>query len=340
MTKGQGGGDAGSLLIRGESVETVTRDVPVKSLNFYADNPRIYSYVRGEGATPGQEDILERLQSLEHVRDLVQDIRSNGGLIDPLIVRDGDMVVLEGNSRLAAYHHLAKEDPLRFSNVRCTLLPADIDEKLIFALLAQYHVKGKKDWAPYERAGFVYRRFKSQKVDLPAVAAEMGLTRDEAKHLVAVYEFMIQHDDGTRERWSYYDELLKSRKIRKVRDEVSGFDAFIVDQIKTGRFDNAMQLRDKLPIVCAANPKILKRYMAGTYDFSDAHEMAAAEGGEHHALNRLARFRKWIVESTTEDDVLEAPKTVRDKLLYELTSIEKKARKLRSLLDAKKSQIG
>jgi len=66
------------------------------------------------------------------------------------------------------------------------------------------------------------------------VAVRIGLTKDEARHLVAVYEFMIEHDDANRDRWSYYDELLRSRKIKKARDDVAGFDTFIVDQIKSG----------------------------------------------------------------------------------------------------------
>jgi hypothetical protein len=329
----------GTLLIRNETLATVTRDVPYRQLQFYVDNPRIYSFLRSDGQVPSQGDILTRLQGLEHVRELVQDIRANGGLIDPLIVRDGDFVVLEGNSRLAAYHHLAAEDPIHFGQVRCTLLPADIDDRLIFALLAQYHVKGKKDWAPYEKAGFVYRRFKSQRVDLPIVAGEIGLTKDEARHLVAVYEFMIEHDDANRDRWSYYDELLKSRKIKKARDEVAGFDAFIVEQVKSGAIDKAVELRDKLPVICAASPKILKRYMAGTYDFGDAHEAAVTAGGENHALNKLRRFRKWLVESTTEDDLVEAPKAIRDSMQFELKEIEKKAKKLKELLDSKKGLI-
>jgi hypothetical protein len=208
-------GSSGTLLIRGIEVPTITKDVEFRKLQFYVDNPRIYSFVRMDGHTPTQNEILEKLRVLEHVRELVQDIRSNGGLIDPLIVRDGDFVVLEGNSRLAAYHALANDDPVKWEKVRCTLLPGEIDEKLIFALLAQYHVKGKKDWAPYEKAGFVYRRFKYQQVDLPIIAAEIGITKKEAQHLVSVYEFMIQQDDSDREHWSYYDEFLKSRNIKK-----------------------------------------------------------------------------------------------------------------------------
>lgn len=332
-------GFAGTVRLRGTEVPTITRDVPVKELNFYAENPRIYSIVYVDGQKPSQADILERLQGLEHVRQLVQDIRINGGLIDPLIVRQGDMVVLEGNSRLAAYRHLGKEDPVKWAKATCTLLPADIDDHLVFALLAQYHVKGKKDWAPYEKAGFIYRRFKQQNIDLQIAAPELGITREEAKHLIAVYEFMIETGDQDPARWSYYDEFLKSRKIKKAREEVAGFDDFVVAEIKTGRIGKAMDLRDKLPVICAGQPKILKRYMTGAYDFAEAHEHAVSAGGEHHALNRLKRFRKWLVESTTEDDILEAPKSIRDSMHYEMKEIERKAKKLKELIDKKKLDI-
>jgi hypothetical protein len=46
-----------------------------------------------------------RLTRAEHVRDgLVKSIKHNGGLIEAILVRKG--VVLEGNSRLAAYRIL------------------------------------------------------------------------------------------------------------------------------------------------------------------------------------------------------------------------------------------
>lgn len=50
------------------------------------------------------------LKGMEHVKQLRVSIESNGGLIDPLIVRDGDFMVLEGNSRLAAYRLLCRTD--------------------------------------------------------------------------------------------------------------------------------------------------------------------------------------------------------------------------------------
>ena len=76
------------------------------------DNPRVYSIVRAAEQEPTQAEIERRLSLMDHVKQLVQSIRANGGLTDPLIVRDGNHVVLEGNSRLAAYRLLARNDPI------------------------------------------------------------------------------------------------------------------------------------------------------------------------------------------------------------------------------------
>lgn len=64
-------------------------------------------------------------------------------------------------------------------------------------------------------------------------------------------------------------------------------------------------------------------YVAGTYDLSEVHSHAVTAGGEHHALNRLKRFRKWFVEGETQEDVLKAPKAIRDSIQFELKEMEK-----------------
>ncbi|HEY4940642.1 MAG TPA: hypothetical protein VII56_04390 [Rhizomicrobium sp.] len=333
------GSRPGTIRIRSVDVPTVTCDIDQKKLKFFIDNPRIYSLVRADGKIPDQQEVFESLSEHEHVRILKEDIIANGGLIDPLIVRDGDFVVLEGNSRLAAYRFLAGKDPVKWSSVRCTLLPRDIDEKLVFALLGQYHVKGKKDWAPYEKAGFLYRRYKQHQLELSVVAAELGIGASEARHLVTVYEFMIEHHDTDRDRWSYYDEYLKSSKIKKARDEHPGFDKFIVKQIKSGEIPKAMELRDRLPTICTSSAKILKRFAEGKLSFADAYEDAVNAGGESSAFNRLKRFRTWLAQRDTEDDMLEVNKTVRDKAIFELKEIEKRSKKLRELLEKSKTKL-
>src|SRR5262249_24401703 len=112
-----------SILIRGHEIPVTIQSLEQDKLRFYSENPRVYSAVRGGGSAPTQEEIQGRLLEMEHVKALIQDIRLNKGLIEPLIVRDGTYEVLEGNSRLAAYRFLAKSDPVKWGYVKCTVLP-------------------------------------------------------------------------------------------------------------------------------------------------------------------------------------------------------------------------
>jgi len=328
-----------SITLRGQAIPTETRDIEQKSLRFYVDNPRIYSLVRSDDRTPDQEEICEKLQQHDHVKELISSIEENGGLMDPIVVRAGDLVVLEGNSRLAAYRYLVTKNPFKWAKIRCTVLPADIDEKLVFALLGEYHIKGKKDWLPYERAGFLYRRHKQHNIPLSVVAQEIGISDKEAKHVVNVFEFMIQHNDTDRDRWSYYDEYLKSQKIKKVREDQAGFDALIVSQIKSKAIPTAMDLRDKLPAVCTAPTKVLKRFTEGRYTLDEAYEGAVDAGSENNALNKCKRFREWLARPDTRDDMEEASKRIRDRMLYELKEIERRAGKYKEMLEKIKTRV-
>lgn len=328
----------GSITLRGRTIATQTYDIEQKNLRFYVDNPRIYSLVRFDDRRPDQDEIWTKLLEHEHVKELINSIRENGGLIDPVVVRAGDFVVLEGNSRLAAYRHLDQKEVHRWAKIRCTVLPADIDEKLVFALLGEYHIKGKKDWVPYERAGFLYRRHKRHAIDLSVVAREIGISEKEARHIVQVFEFMIQHQDTDRNHWSHYDEYLKSQKIKKVREEHAEFDDLIVRHIKEETI-GAMEVRDKLPHICAAPSKIRKRFIDSQYTFEDAYESARDAGSDNDALNKLKRFRSWLARSETTDDIQEANKQIRDRMLYELKDIERRANKIKEMLEKIKTRI-
>src|ERR1039458_3256238 len=80
-----------TLLIRGKEIPVTNQQLEQSRLRFFVDNPRVYSIVHGNGRVPGQEEIQERLLQMEHVKALVYDIDLNGGLIEPLIVRDATL---------------------------------------------------------------------------------------------------------------------------------------------------------------------------------------------------------------------------------------------------------
>lgn len=309
-----------TLLIRGVEIPVETTTLPQATLRFFVDNPRVYSILRSDGEEPGQAAIERKLLEMDHVKALIQDIRRDGGLTDPVVVRAGKLEVLEGNSRLAAYRALAKVDPIKWARIKVRLLPEDLDEALIFALLGQYHIKGKKDWAPFEQAGFLYRRSKAHDIDPAQLAQEIGLSKRKVDHLVAVYQFMLDHDEADTARWSYYDEYLKSAAIRKARLGQAGFDTLVVEKIKSGEIARAVDVRDRLPIICAA-PKSIQKFATRALAFEDAHEHAVEAGADNTPYKKLAKFRQWLAKPEVEAVLGRAQGEARRKIQFELDKL-------------------
>jgi len=310
-----------TLLIRGNDIPVTTRMLEQSTLRFYPDNPRVYTFLRADGKVPTQEDIRDRLLELEHVKRLINDIRENGGLIEPLIVRDGTLEVLEGNSRLAAYRFLAKGDPIKWGPVKCTILPKDVDDSLVFALLGEYHIKGKKDWAPYEQAGFLYRRYKRHNADIKALAVEINISSKKIKHLIDTYEFMETNGEVDVNRWSYFDEYLKSHKIKKARKEFPQLDKIILEKVRAAEIERAVDIRSQLPVICAAPGAALEKLVSGEWSFDKAYRHAHRCGGDNVPLKKLMAFRKWVTGKAAKDVMIESDGQMRSKLRFELRKI-------------------
>ena len=312
----------GTLTLCGKEVPVRTGLLSQASLQFYPDNPRVYSIVSAGEEEPPQAVIEERLAAMDHVKQLVQSIRANGGLTDPLIVRDGDYVVLEGNCRLAAYRLLARLDPIKWGHVKCTVLPKDIDEGMVFALLGEYHIIGKKDWAPYEQAGYLYRRHTVHGVEPARMAQEMGLPTKRVAQLIRVYEFMVEHKDNDVSRWSYYEEYLRHNALKKAREAFPELDKVVVKKIKAGEIPRAIDVREKLTHIAAAGGKVLTAFVSGERGFEHSYDRAVAKGVDNTWYKRLHKFRSQIAERETAEDLLGMANEHRKKCVFELRKIK------------------
>ena len=299
--------------------------LPVHDLSFYSENPRIYSLIQRPGVEPSQDEIFNRLKGLDHVKQLIQSIRANGGLTDPMLVKDGDLVVLEGNSRLAAYRELARNDAITWGKAKVRLLPSDISEKLVFALLGEYHIIGRKDWAPYEQAGYLYRRNVTHGVSAESMASEMGIPVRSVNHLINTYKFMVEHDETSVTRWSYYDEYLKSNIVRKARREIPELDDLVVIKIKRREIPAAIDVRNKLVKlldVAKVGPEPTKILVSGHKTFDRAFESAQDRGVDNIWLRRLKRFRGELQVSAFIADLERMSPEQQDKCLYEVGKIQ------------------
>lgn len=314
---------AEQLVIRGKNIPIVTEFIEQSKLEFFRDNPRIYSVVHEGGKGPTQEDIEERLQAMDHVKQLFTDIKENGGLIDPLIIRKirpGIFEVIEGNSRLAAYRLLCQKDAVKWSKVKCTILPDAIEDQDVMFLLGQYHLKGKKEWPPYEQAGFLHRLHVLQGVGKQELAEKMALKTRQVTHLVETYDFMLKHKDNRVDHWSYYDEYLKSNTVKKARENYPELDKVIVGKIKSNEIERAQRIRDELPVICASE-KSLKALVVGKASFEKSFDQADRGGYNDQDYKRLKKFRDWIGGNETQDALLSTDGPVRAKIVFEVKQL-------------------
>ena len=160
------------------------------------------------------------------------------------------------------------------------------------------------------------------------LSSELGLSMKKVNHLVDTYEFMVDHDEVDTSRWSYYDEYLKSNKIKKARQQYPEMDALVLDSIKTGGIERAMDLRDQLPTVCGA-PSILKKFAEGKLTLEKAHERAVDSGADSVPYKKSAAFRRWITQPDMDSLLVSCPTKVRDKLFFEFDKISTRIAALR-----------
>lgn len=297
-----------------------------ENLIFYPENPRIYTIVGAASDEPTQDEIFSKLRELDHVKQLVQSIKNNGGLHEPIIVRGN--IVLEGNSRLAAYRLLSEKDPIKWGLIKCKVLPCDTHDDLVFALLGEYHIIGKKDWAPFEQAGYLYRRHKLHGIPPNEIAREFNLTTNAVNKLVRTYDFMKKANDSDVNRWSYYEEFLKIKNIKQLRNEYPQLDEVFVEKVQSGEIPKAADVRDKLKVILTAKQKTISRFLSGEKNFHQSYEAAEEQGHTDTCFKKLHSFRSWVVETDTEDELGRLPKDLRDKCLFEVKLIQKRSEKL------------
>ena len=297
-----------------ENLTIGKKNIPVEvvelnqaDLQFYPENPRVYSVLNLLGNEPTQDEIEQHMCSLDHVKQLKVSIESNGGLIDPLIVRDGDFTVLEGNSRLAAYRLLCMSDPIKWGKVTCKLLPADISDSTIFTLLGQYHIIGRKDWDPFEQAHYLFRRQQETKVPVSFMASELGISKQKAEKMIQVIEFMIAHDDLNKRHWSYYEEYLKNTHIKKYRDTNPTIDDTIAESVKSEKIREAADMRKLGEIAKVGDKqskKVMQKISAGTMSLYDGYAEIQDSGKLDDAVKKLKTFRTVVNEASFEKQLL------------------------------------
>ena len=293
-----------SIKILDSDIQLTDDFLDIYKLKFLPDNPRVFSCTHGEadfenlGEEEKQERIYRKLLEEPSVKNLTSEIKRHGGLMESILVRHDTMEVIEGNSRLAVYRKLHEQFPGDdWGFIQCDVV-STLTEEQQDAFLNQIHVKGKTQWAAYEKANFAYVR-SDRGNSIEDIAYRFGETDNEIEKRIRIISMMKENGDTDRSHFSYYDVLVRNRKISSGIIENDKLREVVLEKIKQLAPEEdteftALELRNKLPVILS-KPKVLKKYVRGEMTLDEGFQSAKISGAREsvkQAQERLSNVTK------------------------------------------------
>ena len=192
----------------GEVYITPIKHIDHTDLTYWEDNPRIYNKIRRK--TEESPIIQREIQNfffskdVAWTRELMALIIKATRVNEPLFVQFSEetktYVVYEGNTRLAAVRRILQVSIKHKvpDDLPCRIIPHDVDQGVINAIVGQAHLKGKKDWDAFEANSYLYREFiyRKEKGDTDqeiyvSLKGEFGVAQNKVKN--AIKTFKVNH---------------------------------------------------------------------------------------------------------------------------------------------------
>lgn len=208
--------------------------VKINHINFWHDNPRIYSLLDNERSEHNldKEIIYNKLRKTKDFDSLLEQVKQDGSINKPVWVgkdkETNNYVVYEGNTRLAVAKLLRDNGDVRFSKIEINLFPDNTPIKYIKKFVGDEHLKGKNKWNSYEKYGWMYREIISLKNEsregitkcITQVAKDYSETRSNIQKCYDLVSFMEENkipSSARKESISYWEEIIKSAPLKQVR---------------------------------------------------------------------------------------------------------------------------
>lgn len=149
-----------------DHVESKYEMVSVGELNLDLKNPRIAQWMEMYGDNVDDNAMKLALQrggsddraAGPSYRSLQESIRTNGGVIHPIIVNrepGGNLTVIEGNTRALIYREFKREGIVGNWDYIPAIVYQNMSEQQIDAVRLQAHLVGAREWDPYSKAKYL-----------------------------------------------------------------------------------------------------------------------------------------------------------------------------------------
>lgn len=177
--------------------------VPVDSLNWDVKNPRVAQWITmytnvdeaGMRLALGRGGADDGGVGPSYVA-LKQSIRTNGGVIHPIIVNrepNGKMTVIEGNTRMLIYKEFKQAEYQGNWDTIPAIIYDNMAESQIDAIRLQVHLVGTRDWDPYSKAKYLDTLRNRLNMPWALVVDYCGGNQRDLQRLISAYGDMEQY---------------------------------------------------------------------------------------------------------------------------------------------------
>ena len=270
-----------------------------------------------------EEQTEKKLNEIANIDELVDQIVAAGTILEPLIIRESDNVVIEGNRRLAACKIILKKiddgdlislSKRTFSNIKCKIIPKSIDSVYVALYLVSIHVKTKKPWKLFNRAYYIYNLHKIHGLSYEKIVEYGFMSKTTIERTIRCYRLTKEYnqrfpdDDEWFKKYSYFWQLNTSTGLYEFRQDSSNIDKYM-DWIYENKFKMYQDVRD-LPKILS-NSEAFRTFLAfiepeGGRGFSFKSAMHIVEKTDPGLTNKNFKIIKNtinIVKQFTRQDI-------------------------------------
>ena len=203
--------------------------IPVEKVNLDKKNPRIRKFLEmyGDSPTPEQMYLALGAGSQEPeggnsttFQTLKESIKTNGSIVHPIIVnkdKEGEFVVIEGNTRVAIYRKFKEENEKGNWDLIPAMIHEDLPEGEKDSVRLQAHLVGPRPWDPYSKAKYLFELRNVNHLTWNQIVDYSGGKKKELENFIAAYQDMEKYyrdiipDDSSFDttRFSGFVELQK-----------------------------------------------------------------------------------------------------------------------------------
>lgn len=322
--------------LNGKIVNTKIVKLNVPDLHYFPSNPRVASVIIDLNHEPSDEEIDTILfkKQPEATRSLYQEIKKDGMVNEPLIVWDDK--VIEGNTRLWVARQLFKEaktqkDKERWQMVSARVIQDKLSKNDVNVILADYHIKKKRDWDPFEQACYFYRMSAEEKLSNQKISEITGVNPNKVGDYIITYREMLRVRAGVKD-FNYHYEAIRQPAVKNAIREGIDIPKIIQKKKKEGKISRAEDSRKLTTIL--KDKTASKKFIAGDADIHRAEQIAIRRNPEEGD-----RFLKEISDLT--EDIKTLPLTKIEEIqndrkkLEIITGLVKELKKLAKTLKLK-----